>query len=105
MSIPTLPGGSMVPTHVTARVTRRRISAGLAAAFAATALAACGSSSHNSGSGTTAQAAASNGSSGSGSGSLKGQTLTYWASVEGAGPSDTNKTLTRQFQTFTAQTG
>jgi multiple sugar transport system substrate-binding protein len=94
----------MVPTHVTARVTRRRISAGIAVALAATTLAACGSSSPKSGSGG-GQAAASSGSSGSGSGSLKGQTLTYWASVEGAGPSDTSKTLTKQFTKFTAQTG
>lgn len=90
----------MVPTQVTARATRRRISACLAVALAATTLAACGSSSHHSGNAS----AGSSGSSG-GSGSLKGQTITYWASVEGAGPSDTTKTLTKEFKKFTAQTG
>src|SRR5579875_2188792 len=101
MFTPTLGGGSMVPTQVTAKAMRRRLSACLAVALAATTLAACGSSSHNSG---NTSPAASSGSSGGG-GSLKGQTITYWASVEGAGPSDTSKTLTKQFKKFTAQTG
>src|ERR1700761_1147634 len=101
MVIHTLRGGSMVPTQVTAKVTRRRISAGLAVALAATTLAACGSSS-GSGSGS-GNAAASSGS--SGSGSIKGQTINYWASVEGTGPSQTTKTLTAEFKQFTAQTG
>ncbi|MGH2908088.1 MAG: ABC transporter substrate-binding protein [Solirubrobacteraceae bacterium] len=92
----------MVPTQVTAKATRRRLSAGVAVALAATTLAACGSSSHHSG--TTSQGAGSSGSASSG-GSLKGQTINYWASVEGAGPSDTTKTLTAQFKKFTAQTG
>src|SRR5579875_2112382 len=100
MSIPTLRGGSMVPTQVRARPTRRRLSAVLAVALAATSLAACGSSSSNSG----GNAQASSGGSSSG-GSLKGQTITYWASVEGTGPSQTTKTLTAEFKKFTAQTG
>src|SRR5579875_845043 len=104
MSTPNLRGGTMIPTQATAGATRRRICAGLAVALAATTLAACGSSSSNSGSGGSANASA-NGSSSSTSGSLKGQTLTYWASVEGTGPSDTTKTLTKQFKKFTAQTG
>src|ERR1700691_3261071 len=99
----TLRGGRMGSTQVTAKVTRRRISAGLAVALAATTLAACGSSSSGSGSGSGSSASASSGS--SGSGSIKGQTINYWASVEGAGPSDTTKTLTKEFKKFTAQTG
>ena len=92
----------MVPTQVMAKVTRRRISAGLAVAIAATTLAACGSSS-GSGSGNSGNSSASSGS--SGSGSLKGQTINYWASVEGTGPSQTTKTLTAEFKQFTKQTG
>jgi multiple sugar transport system substrate-binding protein len=88
----------MVPTQVTASMRRRRISAGLAAALAATTLAACGGSSSKSGSGGQATAA-------TGSGSIKGQTVNYWASVEGTGPSQTTKTLTAEFKTFTKQTG
>lgn len=41
----------------------------------------------------------------SSSGSLRGQTITYWASVEGTGPQQTTQTLTAQFATFTKQTG
>lgn len=92
----------MVPRQVSVKVTRRRISAGVAVAFAAITLAACGSSSSNSGSGSgsgnSSQAA-------SGGGSLKGQTINYWASVEGTGPSQTTKTLTAEFKKFTQQTG
>lgn len=96
----------MVPTQVTAKATRRRIFAGVAVALAATTLAACGSSSSGSGSGSGSAGTSPAASSGSsGSGSLKGQTVNYWASVEGAGPSDTTKTLTAQFKKFTAQTG
>ncbi|HLI61438.1 MAG TPA: sugar ABC transporter substrate-binding protein [Solirubrobacteraceae bacterium] len=90
----------MVPTQVSARARRRRLSACLAVALCATTLAACGSSSHHS-----ASASAGSGGSSAGSGSLKGQTINYWASVEGAGPSDTTKTLTKEFKKFTAQTG
>jgi multiple sugar transport system substrate-binding protein len=53
-------------------------------------------------------AACSNSSSsgtGSSSGSLRGQTITYWASVEGTGPQQTTQTLTAQFARFTKQTG
>jgi len=96
----------MVPTQVTAKVTRRRLSAGLAVALAATTLAACGSSSSGSGSGSGAGSTSPSASSGSsGSGSIKGQTINYWASVEGTGPSQTTKTLTGEFKKFTAQTG
>lgn len=42
---------------------------------------------------------------GSSSGSLSGQTITYWASVEGTGPQQTTQTLTAQFAKFTKQTG
>src|SRR6201996_859373 len=105
MFIHTLRGGSMVPTQVKAKVTRRRLSAGLAVALAATTLAACGSSSSGSGSGSGSGTSASASSGSSGSGSLKGQTINYWASVEGTGPSQTTKTLTAEFKKFTAQTG
>jgi multiple sugar transport system substrate-binding protein len=39
------------------------------------------------------------------SGSISGQTITYWASVEGTGPQQTTQTLTAQFADFTKQTG
>jgi multiple sugar transport system substrate-binding protein len=42
---------------------------------------------------------------GSSSGSISGQTITYWASVEGTGPQQTTQTLTAQFAKFTKQTG
>jgi multiple sugar transport system substrate-binding protein len=53
-----------------------------------------------------AAACGSSSSSGGGaSGSTKGQTITYWASVEGTGPQQTTQTLTAQFANFTKQTG
>jgi multiple sugar transport system substrate-binding protein len=39
------------------------------------------------------------------SGSISGQTVTYWASVEGTGPQQTTQTLNSEFATFTKQTG
>ena len=36
---------------------------------------------------------------------IKGQTITYWASVEGTGPQQTTQTLSSEFATFTKQTG
>jgi multiple sugar transport system substrate-binding protein len=38
-------------------------------------------------------------------GSLKGQTVTYWASVEGTGPQQTTQTLNSEFAAFTKKTG
>lgn len=97
----------MVTTQVTAKAPGRRMCAGLAAVLAATALAACGGSSSSNN--TTNSPSQSGGSGTSGSSaqpaSLKGQTVTYWASVEGTGPSQTSKTLTTEFKKFTAQTG
>ncbi|MBO0801782.1 MAG: sugar ABC transporter substrate-binding protein [Nocardiopsaceae bacterium] len=55
-----------------------------------------------------AAAAACGGPSSSGissSGPIKGQTITYWASVEGTGVQQTTQTLTAQFAKFTKQTG
>jgi multiple sugar transport system substrate-binding protein len=91
----------MVAKQINARARRRRVSAVAGAALAATALAACGSSSSSH---PATSAAAASGSAGA-SGSIKGQTINYWASVEGTGPSQTTKTLTAQFKKFTAQTG
>lgn len=90
----------MVVNQATKKATRRRVSVGLAAVLAAATVAACGSSSSSS----TATQAAAGGSSGAAS-SIKGQTLTYWASVEGTGPQQTTQTLSKEFKGFTQQTG
>ncbi|GAA5191030.1 sugar ABC transporter substrate-binding protein [Rugosimonospora acidiphila] len=39
------------------------------------------------------------------SGSVSGQTLTYWATLQGTGADQTTQTLTAEFKKFTAQTG
>jgi multiple sugar transport system substrate-binding protein len=39
------------------------------------------------------------------SGSVKGQTITYWATLQGTGAAQTQKTLTAEFAKFTKQTG
>jgi len=75
---------------------RRGVALAAAGAAAAMLLAACGGGSSSS----------TGGGGGSGStGSVKGQTITYWASVEGTGPAQTTSTLTKEFRTFTKQTG
>jgi multiple sugar transport system substrate-binding protein len=51
-----------------------------------------------------AMAGCSGGGSGD-SGSVSGQTLTYWATLQGTGADQTQQTLTAEFQKFTAQTG
>jgi multiple sugar transport system substrate-binding protein len=88
----------MVVNQATKKARRRRVSVGLAAVLAAATVAACGSSSSSS------SQAAKGGSSGT-AGPIKGQTLTYWASVEGTGPQQTTQTMTGLFKTFTQQTG
>jgi multiple sugar transport system substrate-binding protein len=65
----------------------------MAASLVIAGAAACGGSSSSGGSG------------GGSTGPIKGQTLTYWASVEGTGPQGTTQTLTAQFAKFTQQTG
>jgi multiple sugar transport system substrate-binding protein len=82
----------MVANQATKKAMRRRVSVGLAAVLAAATVAACGSSSSSVSKSGTA-------------GSIKGQTLHYWASVEGTGPQQTTQTLTGLFKTFTQQTG
>jgi multiple sugar transport system substrate-binding protein len=94
----------MVAKQVKVHATRRRLSVGVAAAIAAATLAACGSSSSSSQTATQA-AASGGGSSAAAPASLKGQTINYWASVEGTGPSQTTKTLDAQFKKFTQKTG
>ncbi|MBO0821881.1 MAG: sugar ABC transporter substrate-binding protein [Nocardiopsaceae bacterium] len=69
-----------------------RTSAAAVIAALVVAVSACGGSSGGSGAS-------------GGSGSTKGQTITYWASVEGTGPQQTTQTLTKQFAAFTKQTG
>lgn len=84
----------------------RHLAVGALAAAASLTLAACGSSSSQtgaSGSGTSASSGGSSG--GTASSSLKGQTLTYWASVEGTGVQQTTQTLTKVFNGFTQKTG
>lgn len=52
-----------------------------------------------------AAACGSSASSGSSGGPIKGQTITYWGSVEGTGSAATTKALTAEFARFTKQTG
>lgn len=79
---------------------RRSVTVGAAAAIASLTLAACGSS----GPSNTGSQSGSGGNSAS-SASIKGQTITYWASVEGTGVQQTHQTLSKEFKTFTQQTG
>ncbi|MGH9067653.1 MAG: extracellular solute-binding protein, partial [Acidimicrobiales bacterium] len=90
----------------------RRVTGGLAMGLAAAVgLAACGSGSPPASSPTTAAASPSGSSTTSGSSGsstskpTSGQTITYWASVEGTGTAQTTKTLKAEFATFTKQTG
>lgn len=69
----------------------RRSLATVAAAAAAAALALAGCSSGGGSSGD--------------SGSVKGQTITYWATLQGTGAAQTQKTLSTEFAKFTKQTG
>jgi ABC-type glycerol-3-phosphate transport system substrate-binding protein len=56
--------------------------------------------------GALALAGCSSGGGSSGdSGSVKGQTITYWATLQGTGAAQTTKTLTTEFAKFTKQTG
>jgi multiple sugar transport system substrate-binding protein len=73
-------------------VRRRLFAAHCAAAVAAFSLALAGCSGGGSGA------------SGSG-GSVAGQTLTYWATLQGTGAGQTEKTLTTEFAQFTKETG
>lgn len=89
---------------VAKKATRRRsLTVGAAAAIASLTLAACGSG----GSGQAGTQASGGGNSGGGAStaSIKGQTITYWASVEGTGVQQTTQTLTKVFKGFTQQTG
>lgn len=83
---------------------RRLLSVGIAAALASATLAACGGGSSQAGNGGGSGSGNSSGS-GSNGGSIKGQTITYWASVEGTGVQQTTQTLSSLFKTFTDQTG
>jgi len=78
-------------------VTRRSASAALTVVLATSALAACGGTSPSSPGGSSS-------SSGGGS-SLKGQTITYWASNQGSSLEDDKKKLAPELAKFTEQTG
>lgn len=92
------------------RTHRNWVSAGAVTAIATLTFAACGSTSSNAaGSSSSAtngssSSTASSNTSGSGS-STSGQTLTYWASVEGTGVQQTTQTLGSEFSGFTKKTG
>ncbi|GIH15844.1 ABC transporter substrate-binding protein [Rugosimonospora africana] len=79
----------MISDKISSRGLRRRSLAGVTAVAAAA---------------VVALSACSGGGSGD-SGPVSGQTLTYWATLQGTGADQTQKTLTAEFKKFTQQTG
>lgn len=89
------------------RSRRRYLAAGSAALTASLFVTACGGSSSQTSAQSSpnkAPAPSSKSATPSKSG-ISGQTITYWASVEGTGPAQTTSTLKHEFAAFTKQTG
>lgn len=74
-------------------------------AIASLLVAACGSSPSASAAHSSPNTVATKGAPSPSKGGLAGQTITYWASVEGTGPSQTTKALSAEFAQFKKQTG